>query len=75
MRITVAAAADTERVVVPDVVGTDEDSARQILEDEGFRVEAIEVRADIDGVFDQQPVAGTRAPRGAAVTIFVGRTG
>lgn len=75
VRITVAAAADVERVVVPDVVGTDEDSARQTLEDAGFRVEAIEVRADVDGVLDQQPVAGTRAPGGAAVTIFVGRTG
>lgn len=64
-----------ERRAVPDVVGMDEQAARQTLQQAGFRVEVIrEPAADPSEeglVVDQQPAGGTRAPRGATVTIYV----
>jgi beta-lactam-binding protein with PASTA domain len=66
-------------VAVPDVVGLDQPAATQDLEDAGFIVDVIRVPVDDpaqDGlVTDQQPRSGTRAPRGAVVTIFVGSAG
>jgi beta-lactam-binding protein with PASTA domain len=67
------------RVAVPDVVGQDEAAAVQTLEDAGFRVENVPVPLEDPSqeglVVDQQPLGGTRAPRGAVVTIFVGSVG
>ena len=64
---------------VPDVVGQDEATATSTLQDAGFQVVVIDQpTADQteDGVvLDEQPAGGTRAPRGAVVTIYVGRFG
>lgn len=62
---------------VPDVLGQDEATATTTLQDAGFQVVVIDQpTADQteDGiVLDEQPAGGTRAPRGAVVTIYVGR--
>jgi len=60
-----------EELEVPDVRDQDEDSARQTLEDLGFRVEIIRT-GDGDTVEDQQPAPGVTSGRGMVVTVFVG---
>ncbi|MFN2470567.1 MAG: PASTA domain-containing protein [Gaiellaceae bacterium] len=61
---------------VPDLVADDEQTARQRLEQAGFKVRVL--RQDTadeteDGVVvDQDPLAGTRLNVGARVTIYVG---
>lgn len=60
-----------EELEVPDVRDQDEDSARQTLEDLGFRVEIIRT-GDGDTVEDQQPSPGVTSARGMVVTLFVG---
>ncbi|HJV29378.1 MAG TPA: PASTA domain-containing protein, partial [Gaiellaceae bacterium] len=63
--------APVEELEVPDVRDQDEDSARQTLEDLGFRVEIIRT-GDGDTVEDQQPAPGVTSARGMVVTLFVG---
>ena len=60
-----------EELEVPDVRDQDEDSARQTLEDAGFRVEIIRT-GEGDTVEDQQPAPGVTSARGMVVTLFVG---
>ena len=61
---------------VPDVVGLDEGTATQTLQDAGFRVESVQVNtfesSDQGVVLNEQPSGGSRAPQGALVTIYVG---
>ena len=63
-------------VVVPDVEGQSEDSARRTLQSRGLSVEIVEQETDDasedDRVLEQAPVAGTRLRQGDFVTIFVG---
>jgi eukaryotic-like serine/threonine-protein kinase len=77
--LTVSGGTSSARVVVPDVVDQDEGTAVEALEGEDLRVDIVRVPVDDpaqDGiVLDQQPAGGTSAPRGAAVTIFVGSAG
>lgn len=65
-----------EQVTVPDVVGEDEESAQEILEDAGFtvRVQTVPVLdPDQEGIVqDQDPGGNTDADAGSRVTIFVG---
>ena len=61
----------SEELEVPDVRDQDEDSARQTLEDMGFRVEIIRT-GDGDTVEDQQPAPGVTSASGMVVTLFVG---
>lgn len=67
------------RVSVPDVVGLDEDAARQDLEAAGFEVQVIDEPSedvDQDGiVIAQEPAGGTSKPTGSLVTITVSRFG
>ena len=62
---------------VPDVSGEDEATARADLQAAGFRVSVVDqptTDENEDGlVLDQDPPAGTKAPAGSVVTIFVGR--
>ena len=62
---------------VPDMVGQDEATATTTLQNAGFVVEVIDqptTDQTQDGVVvDEQPAGGTRAPRGAVITIYVGR--
>jgi serine/threonine-protein kinase len=75
--VTITVSTGPEQVEVPNVVGEEEDSARQILGDAGFQVQVEEeptTDSDEDGiVFDQDPDGGTQADRGSTVTIFVAR--
>ncbi len=71
VRIVVAIPQDAEQLEVPDVRDQDEDSARQTLEDLGFRVEIIRT-GDGDTVEDQQPAPGVTSASGMVVTLFVG---
>ena len=61
---------------VPDVTGEDEATARADLEAAGFQVSVVEeptTDENEDGiVIDEDPAAGTRAPAGSLVTIYVG---
>jgi beta-lactam-binding protein with PASTA domain/predicted Ser/Thr protein kinase len=61
------------QVVVPSVIGEQEDVATQTLEDAGFEVETIEVeRDDPPGtVLEQDPRAGEEAEEGSTVTLTV----
>jgi beta-lactam-binding protein with PASTA domain len=62
---------------VPDVLGQDESTATTTLQNAGFQVVVIDQptadQTDDGIVLDEQPAGGTRAPRGAVVTIYVGR--
>jgi eukaryotic-like serine/threonine-protein kinase len=70
--ITVSAGeGNNEQIDVPEVRGSDLQTATQTLEDAGFRVETIRTDPGTT-VNDQQPAPGTTAPRGSVVTLFVG---
>jgi serine/threonine-protein kinase len=71
VRIVVAIPQGAEELEVPDVRDQDEGSARQTLEDLGFRVEVIRT-GDGDTVEDQQPAPGVTSASGMVVTLFVG---
>src|SRR5207302_1646733 len=62
---------------VPDVTGEDEATATSDLQAAGFRVSVVDQPTsdqNQDGVvLDEDPAAGTRAPAGSLVTIYVGR--
>jgi serine/threonine-protein kinase len=65
------------RATVPDVIGLTEDEAVADLEAAGFEVEVFEEdtpdQAEEGLVIRQEPEAGSTAPRGALITIYVGR--
>ena len=67
------------RLSVPDVVGLDEESARQQLEAAGFEVQIVDEPTDLveeDGiVLDQDPLGGSGRSKGSVVTITVSRFG
>ncbi|MEX2212432.1 MAG: Stk1 family PASTA domain-containing Ser/Thr kinase [Gaiellaceae bacterium] len=62
---------------VPDVGNQDEDTAREIIQEEGFRVRVRREDTEdpcLDGiVLSQDPGGGTEAEPGSTVTIVVGR--
>ena len=65
------------RTTVPDVIGLTEEEAVADLEAAGFQVEVFEEdtpdQAEEGLVIRQEPEAGSRAPEGALITIYVGR--
>ena len=76
--LTVSAGQNPETLDVPDVTGQDEATARETLEAAGFRVDTIDDTtsdADPGTVLDQQPPPGTRAPRGATITLWLAAGG
>jgi beta-lactam-binding protein with PASTA domain len=77
VRLNVSAGTTSQqRRAVPDVIGMDQETATQTLQQAGFAVEVIGrpvTDPSEEGlVVDQQPAGGTRAPRGATITIYVG---
>jgi serine/threonine-protein kinase len=74
--VTLAISTGPALVSVPDVVGLDEQSARNQLEAAGFEVEVVEQATDVverDGVvLDQDPAGGASRPKGSIVTITIG---
>jgi len=67
------------QVSVPDVVGLDEESARQQLEAAGFAVQIVDEPTETveeDGiVVGQEPAGGSSRPKGSIVSITVSRFG
>ena len=67
------------RVSVPDVIGLDEESARQELEAAGFDVQVVDEPTEAVEedriVLDQDPAGGSSRPKGSVVTITVSRFG
>jgi serine/threonine-protein kinase len=61
-------------VAVPPVIGDDVDDARAELETAGFTVSTLNVVDDtnVGKVLDQNPAAGTQAPKGSNVVLRVG---
>ena len=66
-----------ESSTVPDVVDDDEETATDILEEQGFKVKVTDQDTSDpaqDGiVLDQNPSGGVKAEPGSTVRIFVGR--
>jgi serine/threonine-protein kinase len=63
------------KVTVPDVVGMDEMTAQDTLDNLGFLVDTKTATSTPDNVglvVNQSPEAGTEAPKGSTVTIWVG---
>ncbi|MDQ3122524.1 MAG: PASTA domain-containing protein [Actinomycetota bacterium] len=67
------------RVSVPDVVGLDEEAAREQLETAGFAVQIVDEPTETveeDGiVVGQEPAGGSSTPKGSIVSITVSRFG
>lgn len=67
-----------QTATVPDVVGSDEQTATSQLQSAGFTVQVIDVPAsdpsEVGNVVDEQPGGNTRAPQGSQVTIYVGQS-
>jgi len=79
VRISVSLGPNATTTPVPDVVGKDQQTATNTLQNAGFQVQVITVPASDPSqngiVVDEQPAAGTRAPDGSTVTIYVGSSG
>jgi len=63
-----------EQIPVPDVVGSQIDDARRLLEGEGFRVEEEPIPSEdvpVGEVVSQDPPGGELAPRGSVVVLQV----
>lgn len=75
--VTLTVSTGPAKVTVPDVVGLDEQAAREELEAAGFEVKVVDEptdNVDEDGVvLDQVPAGGTSTPSGRVVTITVAR--
>ncbi len=74
--VTLTVSTGPARISVPDVVGLDEQAARDVLTTAGFEVEVTERATDLadeDGVvLDQDPAAGASGSKGSVVTITIG---
>lgn len=77
VRVNVSEGPNPERTTVPDVTGLTPEEARADLEAAGFEVEVFQEDTpdEEEGglIIRQEPGAGSRAPRGAMITIYVGR--
>jgi beta-lactam-binding protein with PASTA domain len=77
--VTLSVSTGPALVSVPDVVGLEEQAARNELEAAGFEVEVVEQATDVveEGgvVLAQNPAGGASRPKGSAVTITIGLFG
>jgi len=75
--VTLTVSTGPAKVTVPDVVGLDEQAAREELESAGFDVTVVDEPTDnVDGdgvVLDQAPAGGSSRSKGSLVTITVAR--
>ncbi|GAA3722732.1 Stk1 family PASTA domain-containing Ser/Thr kinase [Streptomyces tremellae] len=74
--ISVVVSAGAAKVEVPDEKGSDQDSATQDLESKGFKVDVRTVESDQDEgtVVSQDPAGGSKAAKGATITLKVAKT-
>lgn len=73
-KIVLTVSSGTEGVKVPEVTGRTYEDAKNALEKEGFvvnRTESSSSTVESNHIISQNPDAGTRAPKGSAVTIVV----
>ena len=75
--ITLSVSKGPQTATVPDVTNEDEQTAKGLLQKAGFKAEIVRQDVTDDGldgqVLDQDPPAGTQAPPGSRITIYVGR--
>jgi serine/threonine-protein kinase len=75
VRIAVSLGPGATTAPVPDVIGQDQQTATNTLQNAGFQVQVIMVAptdpSQSGTVVDEQPSGGTRAPTGSTVTIYV----
>ena len=75
-QVTIVVSSGAGSVIVPDVVGQSEDSARSSLASRGLSVDVVEQetedRSDDGRVLQQAPTPGSRVRSGDQVTIVVG---
>ncbi len=75
--VIVAVSKGPAAAVVPNVVGESQDAAKADIEAAGLSARVVRRTTSDESedgqVLDQSPSAGTRLPRGEAVTIFVGK--
>jgi eukaryotic-like serine/threonine-protein kinase len=76
VQISVSLGPNATTAPVPDVVGQDQQTATNALQNAGFEVQVIMVSPPDPSqsglVVDEQPSGGSRAPEGSTVTIYVG---
>jgi eukaryotic-like serine/threonine-protein kinase len=76
-KVTLSVSKGPEETTVPDVTSQDEETARDILRESGFKVKVVHQTTnnpDQDGfVLSQSPPGGTQARPGTTVTITVGK--
>ena len=76
VHLTVSNGPNPTTVEVPNVVGQDQQTATSTLQGAGFQVQTIMVPppdpSQTGKVVDEEPTAGSRAPKGSTVTIYVG---
>src|ERR671930_591080 len=74
--VTITVSSGPSSATVPSVVGEQEETARDDLENAGFKVKVEKVPVtdptQDNVVQDQDPTGGSSAPKGSRVTIFVG---
>ncbi len=75
-QVTIIVSSGAGSVIVPDVIGQSEDSARSSLASRGLSVDVVEQetedRSDDGRVLQQAPTSGSRVRSGDQVTIVVG---
>ena len=75
--VTITVSSGPSSATVPNVVGEQEETARDDLENAGFKVKVEKVPVtdptQDNVVQDQDPTGGSSAPKGSRVTIFVGQ--
>ena len=75
--VTIFVSSGPEQVEVPNVIGQTQEEATSKLQAAGFQVKTqtqiVTSEADEGRVLDQNPDAGTKAAKGSAVTITVGK--
>jgi serine/threonine-protein kinase len=72
--ITLKVSSGAELLDVPDVIGSQLEEARRLLEADGFEVEPVESpdeEAEPGEVVDQDPAGGSQAPKGAKITLTI----
>jgi beta-lactam-binding protein with PASTA domain len=75
--VTITVSTGPSSATVPNVVGEQKETAKQDLQDAGFKVKTemvpVSDPTQDNVVQDQDPAGGASAPKGSTVTIFVGQ--
>ncbi|HET6860973.1 MAG TPA: Stk1 family PASTA domain-containing Ser/Thr kinase [Streptomyces sp.] len=74
--VSVVVSTGAPKIEVPDVEEKSEDSATEILDNKGFKVETKSVESDeeVGTVIEQNPSGGSKAESGSTVTLSIAKT-